>query len=135
MERDEIFSVVFILSHYPLPFRRRRHLLFLLRGSPHIATAGWGRLPILIETMYTNTTVMQPSSRRCPHRGSWHPAREPILVSLCLKCPPQPSTLFVHSSDLNHNVLPDIVCSLVLDICRICVQFGYDWSWVVILVG
>uniref|UniRef100_A0A0A9ACX4 DUF1618 domain-containing protein n=1 Tax=Arundo donax TaxID=35708 RepID=A0A0A9ACX4_ARUDO len=35
-----------------------------------------------------------------------------IQVSFCLKRPPQKSTLFVHSSDLNPSVPPEIVCSV-----------------------
>ncbi|KAJ1290682.1 hypothetical protein BS78_02G264400 [Paspalum vaginatum] len=35
-----------------------------------------------------------------------------IQVSFCFKRPPQPSTLFVHGSDLNRSVAPDILSSV-----------------------
>ncbi|CAL4989160.1 unnamed protein product [Urochloa decumbens] len=82
----------------------------------------------------------EPSSsrrHRRPRRGSRRPARVlldteavigihsstttaaedrtrnemPIRVSFLLRRPPHPSTLFVHSSDLNPSVAPDILCS------------------------
>ncbi|CAO2196650.1 unnamed protein product [Urochloa humidicola] len=82
------------------------------------------------------STTTAPSSRR-PRRGSRRPAsvllnteavvgihnsnttaegrtrnEMPIQVSFCLKRPPQPSTLYVHSSDLNRSAAPDILYSV-----------------------